>query len=225
MKRASIPEWRRCGWCGGDAYPSFMKCAATLGREACLSCWAQIARIHLFLATVTFAATGVACGGDTFTIVFAEGGPDPADAGAIDAAAHEEAEASRSDVDASEASTLDASPDVKDAIAPDSNPCTYNGPSECGAAVGAYCTTYQTCCGQFPGQGACASWGASSQLCKTHWNGSGFDCGSQKFSPNVCTQATACKNEITSGSCSSIFSSSGPASSNFPSCPAFWSQF
>lgn len=165
----------------------------------------------------------VGCSGDMFTFVLVDGGSD-LDANVSDAPDVEVNDASRSDievVDASDAGALD----VKDAIAPDSNPCPFSGPNECGAVIGAYCSSYAACCAQFPGQGACASWGASSMACKTHWNGSGFDCGSQKYSPNICTQGSACKNEITSGSCSSLFSSVSPASANFSSCPTFWSQF
>lgn len=166
----------------------------------------------------------VGCGADTFTFVFIEGGSD-FDANVNDAPdAGEVIEASRTDVESSDA--LEASSfDAKDSSAPDSNMCPLSGPSECGAVIDAYCVHYASCCSQFPGQGSCASWGASSMLCKSHWSGAGFDCGSQKYSPNVCASSLACKNEIVSASCSSLFSSISPASANFSSCPAFWSQF
>lgn len=169
----------------------------------------------------------IACSGDTFTsLSLFEGGVE-VDAGELDSPA--EARPDVFEVDAGKdapADTIsDGSIDVLVDAGADTNACPYSGPSECSGAVDAYCTHYASCCSQFPGNGACSSWGASFALCKSHWTGNGFDCGSQKYSPNVCTQNTACKNEIVSCSCSTIFQSVNPASALFPNCPGFWSQF
>jgi len=172
-----------------------------------------------------FAIASSACGADTFTFVFIEGGTE-ADGGialeaSIDGASQDGGVEDGGRVEAADDASIEASVDAK----PDVNMCPYSGSSECGTVIGAYCSSYAACCAQFPGMGACASWGSQANACNSHWTSSGFDCSSGKYSVSICTNGTACKNDITSVSCSAIFQSANPASQNFSTCPAFWSQF
>src|SRR5882672_7289502 len=173
------------------------------------------------IAIATLAATQLlGCGGDSFSFIYVEGGPDAA-------LADDSSSDSPSESEPLDAGSLDALDSALDSdSSADSGVCVQSGSTACTSVIDAYCTRLKACC-----NGACSySWANNGGSdCRMYWEGSVGQMDCTKYgNEKVCSEGS-CIADMQGASCSVIICNSQMPCSPLPkpmlvsnSCTTFW---